>query len=152
MQTAGLCKIRFDAATIKPRAIFADVIGLGAGVVDRMRELDLPVVGVNVAESPSADTKYNRLRDELWFKAREWFAARDVRMCADDDLVAELTLPSYRVTSAGKLQVESKDELKRRGVTSPDLADSFCLTFAQGQPVTQKSFASRIEYPSLGIV
>lgn len=134
MQTAGLLKIEYDEAETKPVAIYVDVIGIGAGVVDRALELGLPVVGVNVAESPSAHEKYNRLRDELWFKAREWFEARDVGFVDDEALIAELTLPTYKITSSGKIQVESKDELKKRGVVSPDLADSFCLTFASGKP------------------
>lgn len=151
MQTAGMVKNRYDAAKEKPEAIFVDVIGLGAGVVDRMKELDLPVFGVNVAESPSATEKYNKLRDELWFKAREWFAGRDVVICNDESLTAELTLPTYRVTSAGKIQVESKEELKRRGVTSPDLADAFCLTFAQGRPLASK-WAKPLKYDFRGVV
>lgn len=150
MQTAGMVKNRYDAAKVKPVAIFVDVIGLGAGVVDRMKELELPVIGVNVAETPSAHDKYNRLRDELWFKAREWFAGRDVAMVQDEALIAELTLPQYKVTSAGKIQVESKDELKRRGVTSPDLADAFCLTFAQGKASSGKW--GKLKYDHRGIV
>lgn len=132
MQTVGMLKMEYEEARIKPRAIFVDVIGLGSGVVDRGLELGLPIVGVNVAESPSVQDKYARLRDELWFKAREWFASREVSMVPDDALVAELTLPTYKILSTGKIQVESKDDLKKRGVTSPDIADAFILTFAQG--------------------
>ena len=50
----------------------------------------------------------------------------------DEALIAELTLPSYKHLSTGKIQVESKEELKKRGVTSPDLADAFLITFALG--------------------
>ncbi len=152
MQTAGIVKAQYDAAAVKPEAIYVDVIGLGAGVVDRMKELNLPVFGINVAESPSVEDKYNRKRDELWFKAREWFSGRDVYMCADDALIAELTLPSYKITSSGKIQVESKDDLKRRGVISPDLADAFCLTFAQGIPMKWSSWTKPIKYPVSKVV
>jgi len=152
MQTAGMVKARYDAAKIKPEAIYVDVIGLGAGVVDRMKELNLPVFGVNVAESPSVNDKYNRKRDELWFKAREWFEARDVYMVRDDALIAELTLPSYKLTSSGKIQVESKDDLKKRGVISPDLADAFCLTFAQGIPMKWSSWTKPIKYEKTRVV
>lgn len=131
MQTAGLIQMEYEAAKVKPKAIHVDVIGIGAGVVDRLKEMNLPVVGINVAESPSVEDRYNRLRDELWFRAREWFQGRTVAMVTDDALVAELTLPSYKILSSGKIQVESKEELKKRGVTSPDLADAFCLTFAR---------------------
>lgn len=149
MQVAGLVKLEYDAAKVKPAVICVDVIGIGAGVVDRCRELGLPVVAVNVAESPSVEDRYNRMRDELWFRARHWFEGRDVRMVADESLIAELTLPSFRITSAGKIQVESKDELRKRGVVSPDLADSFCLTFAQG--VGQSSVMKPIAYGNAGV-
>ena len=159
MQVAGMLKAEYDAAKIKPASICVDVIGLGAGVVDRCREMGLPVVGVNVAESPSVSERYERLRDELWFKAREWFAGRDVRMVRDDDLIAELTMPNYRVLSNGKLKVESKDEIKKRagGNTSPDLADALCLTFARGSYGASKwanaaSWKRPIRYDNRGIV
>lgn len=137
MQTAGLIKNKYDAAKVKPVAIYVDVIGLGAGVVDRCKELSLPVMGVNVAESPSVEAQYMRLRDELWFKARDWFHGRDVKMPNDEDLIGELTLPTFKVLSTGKKQVESKDEIKKRAA-SPDRADAFCLTFASGTPWRNK--------------
>lgn len=152
METAGIIKAEYDGTKdeLKPEAILIDVIGLGAGVVDRCKELGLPVIGINVAESPSASDKYNKLRDELWFRAREWFASQAVHMVQDDDLMAELTMPTYRVLSTGKVQVQSKDELKRDGRISPDLADAFCLTFALGNPA--RSFNKPIRYRTIGIV
>jgi hypothetical protein len=60
-----------------------------------------------------------------------------VRMVDDEDLIGELTLPTFKVLSTGKKQVESKDEIKKRAA-SPDRADAFCLTFAQGQPWKNK--------------
>jgi hypothetical protein len=72
-----------------------------------------------------------RLRDELWFKAREWFQERDCKLPEGcDELVAELSVPRYAYTSSGRIQVESKDSMKKRGLRSPDLADAFCLTLA----------------------
>jgi phage terminase large subunit len=111
--------------------VFVDVIGIGAGVADRLLELGLPVSGVNVAEEASVSEKYLRLRDELWFKARRWLEQKNCKLCDDEVLIAELTLPKYKVTSTGKLQVESKDDLKKRYPQSPDVADAFCLTFSQ---------------------
>ena len=130
MQTVGIIKSEYDTARVKPTVIKVDVIGLGAGVVDRLKELGLPVSGINVAESPSVADRYSRLRDELWFLGREWFSSRGVQIVDDEALIAELTLPSYKHLSTGKIQVESKEELKKRGVTSPDLADAFLITFA----------------------
>lgn len=148
MQTVGLIKAEYDAAKIKPAAIVVDVIGIGAGVVDRAKELNLPVIGCNVAEAPAVEGRYNRLRDELWFKAKEWLETREVCMPDDEDLAAELTMPVYRVLSTGKIQVESKEEMKKRGVVSPDLADSMCLTFYIGRP---SNFNRALKYPGMSI-
>lgn len=114
----------------RPDSIFVDVIGIGAGVVDRLRELGLPVCGVNVAESPAVKDRYMRQRDELWFDCLNWLQSLDCKLADDEELIAELTVPKYSITSAGKLQVESKDDMKKRGVVSPDKADAWNLTFA----------------------
>lgn len=113
----------------RPGTIFVDVIGVGAGVLDRLLELNLPAVGVNVAEAASIDDRYSRLRDELWFRARRWLEKKDCRLIRDDTLIAELSMPKYSFTSTGKIKVESKDEMKKRYPRSPDVADAFCLTF-----------------------
>jgi hypothetical protein len=139
MQTAGLIKAEWDSTmpAARPKAINVDVIGIGAGVVDRLKELGLPVVGVNVAESESIragaeGVSFNRLRDELWWRGREWLEARDCRLADDDETIAELSTPTYGFTSNGRLQVERKDELRKRGVKSPNRADAWLLTFHDG--------------------
>lgn len=151
MQVAGLLKLEYDHTPerMRPEAICIDVIGIGSGVVDRCKEMGLPVVAVNVAESPSVKEQYARLRDELWFEAREWFFRRDCSIPNDEDLIAELTLPSFKVLSNGKKQVQSKDDLKKDGIRSPDLADAFCLTFAPGNGHRK---AQKIKYVNAGIV
>ncbi len=132
MQLAGLVYQEWQETpeASRPNTIFVDVIGIGAGVVDRLRELGLPVSGVNVAESPAVKDQYMRLRDELWFESKKWLEGLDVKLADDDELIAELTVPKYSITSANKLKVEGKDELKKRGVISPDKADAWNLTFA----------------------
>jgi hypothetical protein len=136
MQTAGLIKYEWDQTKeyLRPAVINVDVIGIGAGVVDRLVELGLPVHGVNVAEAEAingGDRKYNRLRDELWFKSREWLEAKDCKLADDPDTVAELVTPTYSILSNGLIKVEGKDEMKKRGVKSPNRADAWNLTFAQ---------------------
>jgi len=117
----------------RPSEILVDVIGLGAGVVDRLGELGLPVRGVNVGEAAAISDRFMRLRDELWFRARDWLAGGSSVLPQDDQaLIAELSAPKYRIESTGKVKVEAKDEMKKRGHRSPDLADAFCLTFAGG--------------------
>lgn len=132
MQLTGVIKAEWEALDPpdRPVEILVDSIGLGAGVVDRLRELGLPARGVNVSEAPAMMETYSNLRAELWYKAREWLAARDSRLPKDEDLMAELVTPRYKFTSNGKIQVESKEEMKKRGLSSPDAADAFVLTFA----------------------
>ncbi len=132
MSTAGIVLSEYEATPYpeKPSQIFIDSIGLGAGLVDRLIELDLPAVGINVAESPALGQKFSRLRDELWWKAREFFEAKDCKMPDDATLIKELTAVKYQYLSSGKLKVEGKDQLKKRGLRSPDCADAFLLTFA----------------------
>ncbi len=137
MQTAGILLNEYEASEDKPTAIYVDVIGIGAGVVDRMEEMGLPVHGVNVAERPSSKDRFMRYRDELWFAGREWFENMDVKIEDDGELIGELTTVNYEVLSTGKLQVVSKERMRRDGKPSPDLADAFLLTFA----------ASRYEKP-----
>lgn len=150
MQTAGMIKNEYDAARVKPVSINVDVIGIGAGVVDRLKEMGLPVRGVNVAESASVSDMYSRLRDELWFKGREWLEARDCKLADDDSLIAELTTAKYQVLSTGKIKVEGKDEMKKRGVASPNRADAWLLTFAGG--AKRNDFDKPIKYPNMGYI
>lgn len=133
MQTAYIVKDAFDACTEdeKPARIYVDVIGIGAGVVDRLRELGLPVTGINVGEAAPANDRYNRFRDELWFRGREWLA--NGILCEDRNLIAELVAPRYSYSATGKIIVERKEDLKERGMPSPDLADAFLLTMAGGE-------------------
>jgi len=115
---------------LQPKEILIDVIGVGAGVVDRCRELGLPVRGINVGEGTPTDSRYMRLRDELWFMGREWFESKDCSIPNDPRLVSELSTVTYDHHSNGKIIVERKDDMKKRGMKSPDVADAFLLTFA----------------------
>lgn len=132
MELSGRIKVLYDATPLseRPLEINVDVIGIGAGVCDRLREMGLPARGINVSESPALGDKYRNQRAELWFKGKDWLAARDCSLCADELLVAELVGPRYKVTSNGKLQVEGKDDMKKRGLKSPNRADAFLLTLA----------------------
>lgn len=132
METVGLVVTEYEALPYskRPTEILVDSIGIGAGVADRLQELvDCQVTPVNVAELPGLQEKYLRLRDELWFLAREWFESRDAKIPEDENLIAELVTPRYSFMSNGKIKVESKEQMKKRGHQSPDLADAFCLTF-----------------------
>ena len=132
MQLTGAVVSEYEALppSERPTEILVDSIGLGAGVVDRLRELNLPCRGINVSESPAMGATYRNLKAELWHKAKAWLEGRDCKMPKDEALVSELAIVRYSFTSSGKIQIEGKDEIRKRGFPSPDRADAFCLTFA----------------------
>jgi len=128
MQTVGA--IVNEAKMDAPDEICVDTIGLGSGVADRLREQGYNVRDVNVSESSAMNPNANRLRDELWISVKDWLGTRAVKLPRDEALRHELVAPRYTFSSSGKLVVESKDGMRKRGMRSPDLADSLCLTFA----------------------
>jgi len=136
----------------RPFSINVDTVGIGAPLFYRLKELGLPAKKVNVAESPSSKERFVRMKDELWWEAREWFEGLDVSLDPDDEmqreLAVELSIPLYQISSAGKIRVESKQELKKRGVNSPDLAEALIMTFIRSSIKKNK----HIELPRLAIV
>lgn len=154
MEMCGIILNEYETTTWadRPTEILIDSIGLGAGVVDRLTELDLPVRGINVAESASMGERYGRLRDELWFLGKEWFEMRDCTIPLQEELIEDLSKPRFSFLSNGKLKVEGKDEMKRRGLNSPDLADAFCLTFASRASIatsgSKHKWNSKLSYGS----
>jgi phage terminase large subunit len=125
-----------EAKVDTPAEICVDSIGLGSGVADRLRELGYTVRDVNVSESSAMNPTAAKLRDELWLSVKEWLNARACKLPKLPELRQELVAPTYTFTSSGKVKVEGKQEMKRRGMRSPDLADSLCISFA--------SLASRV--------
>ncbi len=137
---------RATETEMKPKAICIDVIGYGASVVDHLNrdpELaadEVMIVAVNVSERPLLDDLNHRLRDELWWRGREWFQAKDCcirtehlndeQMKRIGELVHELTIPTYDFTAGGKRIVMPKEDMKKELGYSPDIADGFLNTFA----------------------
>ncbi len=118
-----------QAAAIAPDAIFVDQTGVGAGVLDQLKTTGHPVTGVAFSQSPIEPERFANRRAEMWWKLREWLGEgpaiepnRDLR----DDLIA----PEYHFTACGKVQLEPKDSMRKRGQPSPDLGDALALTFA----------------------
>lgn len=115
-----------------PARVFVDVGGLGAGIVDRLHELghrDI-VVGVNAGASPLDGKRFFNKRSEMWALCREWLATGLVQIPDLDSLHADLCGITYKVDSVSRLKMESKADMKSRGIRSSDEADSLCLTFA----------------------
>lgn len=114
-----------------------DVIGIGAGVVDRLREQNLRVQPFNASEATTEKDRSGELgfankRSAAWWKMRELLDPTEgepIALPPDDLLTGELTAPKWRVTSGGKIQVESKDEIRKRLGRSTDSADAVIQAF-----------------------
>ncbi len=135
MEVVGIVKAEWDLTPVpmRPTDIYVDSIGVGGGVADRLREMGLPAVDVNVSELPANPMSHgDRLRDDLWLQARTWLEGRNVMLPKDDRLREELITPRLFYTSLGKVKVESKDKMRARGKASPNCADAFVMTFAGG--------------------
>ena len=106
------------------RAI-VDVPGVGGGVVDRLAELDLPVVPYNGGEAPIDKERFVNARAEDYWTLRERFEQGEVDIDPDDDkLAAQLGSIKWGIDSRGRIKIESKDDMRKRGLPSPDRADA----------------------------
>lgn len=126
------------ANEIKPDAIFVDGGGVGGGVVDRLRYLKQPVIEVQFGGKSDraivrqeGEVYYANKRAEMWGNLRDWLMGGAIPN--DAELSADLIGVEYGYTFRdGKdcIILESKDDMKKRGLASPDLADALALTFA----------------------
>jgi len=131
MQVAGIVAQAIESD--KPARVFVDTVGLGAGVYDRLVELNYEevVASVQASESATDDEKYRNKRAECWVRMRDWFAEKPVQIPDSDEIMADLIEPSYSYDSKGRYLIESKADIKKRGGRSPDIADGLSLTFAE---------------------
>lgn len=115
----------------QPDALFIDKGGMGAGVVDRLKELNIPAVGINFAEKANDPLTYENKRAEMWWLMKYWFEDAPVRLVNDAALIADLSAPQPEEASTGRKLLESKKKMKARGIRSPDGGDALALTFAE---------------------
>lgn len=130
MEVAGLV-----AQIIKkeqPVRVFVDVGGLGAGVVDRLRELGFAriVEAVNFGSKAIDEDRYRNKRAECWALMKNWLDEEPCQIPDSDTLHSDLITPRFKFDSSSRLQLEDKDSIRRRGLVSPDEADALSLTFA----------------------
>ena len=127
-----------------PDACFVDEGGMGAGVVDRLKQLGYrSVIGVNFGGKATQDTRYANKRAEMWDMCREAIET-GTALPNDPELKSDLVSVTYSFDSANRMRLESKEDMKKRGLQSPDLGDGLVLTWAH--PVVPR--ASRMPRPS----
>lgn len=106
---------------------FVDV-GWGTGVIDRLRQMGRNPVAVNFGGRPTS-AKYANKRTEMWCELKKWLESGGA-LPDDEDLRDDLVGPEYSFDPAGRIKLERKEDMKKRGLSSPDIADALALTFA----------------------
>ncbi|MGL6289241.1 MAG: hypothetical protein ACRC2H_00975 [Silanimonas sp.] len=118
----------------EPDVVFIDIGGLGGPIYDRLVELKWghKVRPVNFGEKAYAEERYVDRRSEMWGGMRDWLkTVGGVQIERDDSLMGDLVGPQYDYDSAGRTRLESKQKMRKRGLSSPDAGDALALTFAE---------------------
>jgi len=125
-----------------PDAVFIDGGGVGGGVVDRLKQLGYRVIEVQSGSSASDPERYLNKRAEMWGEMRDWLTTG----CIEDDqtLIDDLAGPEYDVTLKGQIKLETKEQMLKRGLPSPDSADALGLTFAEKIARTDSAVNTRL--------
>ena len=142
---------------LEASGVAIDVIGVGAGVSDWLQKHNLKnLYEVNVTASSSNIEKYHKLRDELWVKVRDncflgKYSFPDVILPGDTEslgnqLANELSTVRYKFNAHGGFVVESKKDMKTRGVNSPNIADALCLTEYFANSATRVFAKEAVDY------
>jgi len=126
MHTVGVLKQLYEKYG---GVINIDDTGLGGGVTDRLRELNIPVNAFNFGDKKNVREKhkYYDLATELWGCLKELLKQGLISLPQNKELKLQLAQRRYEILSTGQIKLESKDELKKRGLKSPDLADAVAL-------------------------
>ena len=111
----------------RPDAVFIDG-GRGEGVIDRLRQLGHSVIEVHFGGTP-LNPHYANKRAEMWDGVADWIRHGGI-LPQHKDLKTDLCVPTYRFNRANRFDLESKDDIKKRGMRSPDMGDALALTFA----------------------
>jgi hypothetical protein len=123
----------------QPDATFVDAAGLGAGIYDMIRQTSHYVIAANGAHEvpetpsllnmPSEKDLYYNMRSCMWGRMKDWLGEWGCLPLEYSGLARELQAPHWTYAGRNKILLESKEDMRVRGVASPDEADSLSLTF-----------------------
>ena len=128
MQVAG--RVAEAITKHRPTAVFIDGVGVGGGVVDRLRQLGFAVADVNAGGRATDDRVYANRRAEMWGRVRDWLQAGGCLPAGDASLAEDLAGPEYGFDAGNRILLERKEDMRGRGLASPDAGDALALTFA----------------------
>lgn len=126
-----------------PHAVFVDGAGVGAGVVDRLHQLQYKVIEVQAGSKAEDPEKFCNKRAEMWWRMRDWLKTADIPRDALA-LKYDLTGIEYAYDAKMRIQLEKKSDMKKRGLASPDYADALAMAFAE--PVNPISRPRRYDW------
>lgn len=116
-------------------AIGVDDTGVGGGVTDSLEDAGIDVDAMNFGSSPF-DDRFENLKAEIYWNLREDIRLKNVELPDDKELISQLCSIKYKYTRKGKIAIESKDEMKKRGLKSPDKADAVAIAHSAGRMQT----------------
>jgi hypothetical protein len=113
--------------------INVDTIGIGYYLARHLEDLDFPVSDVNVGESANDTERYSNKKAEYYWALRMRLEAGDIANLVDEYTIAQLAGIRYKTNARGQIQIESKEDARKRGVKSPDRAEGVMLAYAPSQ-------------------
>jgi hypothetical protein len=144
------------AQSLRADAVFIDGGGVGGGVVDRCRQLRLDVFDIQFggkadrSDILSQGESYANKRAEIWGAMRAWITTGGGTIENEDALAEQLIGPTYGFNQRDEIQLERKEDLKKRGVASPDWADALALTFSsRSWPLLRPGGSGSISRPAV---
>jgi len=142
-------RVAFEMQDWTPDATFIDA-GMGAGVIDRLRQMGYDPIEVPFGGVALKPARFANRRSEMWWGMREWLIAGGA-LPRDLSLQQELATPTYSFTTKGQIELESKDDIRKRlpDAGSPDIADALALTFAA--PVVPRRHIADTAWPRPGV-
>lgn len=146
MAAIGRFIIEFQKAKLKPENIFCDEGGLGRPMADALKSAGWDVNRVQFGGKPYDAKVYTNKSAEMWFETARAIESGELGLIDDPILMQQLTSRRCRANKNGKLELETKAEMRARGAVSPDRADAVCL--AVSASVSQE-YISRIARPSI---
>jgi hypothetical protein len=140
-----------DMRRLNVKKAKVDSVGIGKGVVDRAQEVIKDnkkdyrsVRGINFGGKSSDPERFLNLRSEVWWRLRERFESGDIDIDPrDEDLAEQLASIQLKARSDGKIQILSKEDMRRRGIASPNKADALAISTTEPRVQTRLTFGKR---------
>lgn len=136
MTTVELARASIDQ--LRPSVVRVDAVGVGAGVADRLSEMyeedeKVEVVAFIGGATANNSERFFNARAEAYWEVRERAERGELDLSEDPELSGQMASIRYRIRSDKRIQIESKEEMRKRGMKSPDKLDAMVLAFAGGQ-------------------